>query len=263
VHREEWVEHADLRAQHPVVRSGHHCPCVGKRSALENAPLRLRWTRLRRGRASLLARRDAVRRPRVRRRLRRDARRTRSDAMQAYDRYVTNADGTAAGSSGIAPRGESDGTHACRSSGRSSRCTTCSSGRSTHGSRCSTRSSGCSTHGSRCSPRSSGCSTHGSRCSPRSSGFLRAFVGMRRPSVEPPHPQRATPRRRAPHGPQLGGHDLGIDASPGLRFGGGVESRRARSSWERLSRRDRRSRRKPRAFTSSIARPLSARRQAS
>jgi hypothetical protein len=65
VHRKERVEHADLRARHPAVRSPHRCPRVGERYALPKAPLPSRRARLLRGRASLPVRRDAVRIPRA------------------------------------------------------------------------------------------------------------------------------------------------------------------------------------------------------
>jgi hypothetical protein len=88
---------------------------------------------LRMSRAQLPVRRDAVRirrAPRDRRsdalrtrsaslplrrarpRLRRDARRHRSDAMPTYVRCSTKGEGSPTSSSGIAPRNESEGTHA-------------------------------------------------------------------------------------------------------------------------------------------------------
>jgi hypothetical protein len=178
--RQEQGEHADLRPGHPVVRWARRCPRVGERYTLRNAPLASRPASFRTGRASLEGARaslpvlrNAVRRPRAprdrcrdalrarsaflapplaRRPLRRDARRNRSDAVQAYDRRTTKAERSPASSSGIARRSESDGARVYRSAARSTGCTAHSSLRTGRGSRCTARSSGRPAHASRCSP---------------------------------------------------------------------------------------------------------------
>jgi hypothetical protein len=127
-------------AGHPVVRWARRCPRLGERYALHNARLRSRRASFRAGRGSLEGdrtsipvRRNAVRIPRAsrdsrrhalrapsaflapplaRRRLRRDTRRNRSDAVRAHDRCSTNGEGSPASSSGIVPRSESDDTRA-------------------------------------------------------------------------------------------------------------------------------------------------------